>query len=238
MSTNLEESHYFESTYGKIHYRSIPIERIRDQRIKENQPVIFFLHGASKKTQTVNHWNPLQNQINKHCIAIKVDTLGNGLSHFYGREIEETFEIKKASLVELINHLTGRFSNRKIGICGRSLGGALAIEIAVELIQKIELLGLIAPGGLKRLADHLRKWEKHVNILWDVEDPVVPFQSFEYLRELDLAFLKLYTVGQTSETTVHSLPRTEAQTTTPTHVPELVAPQLFKQFLRDLCISD
>ncbi|MHA2168231.1 MAG: hypothetical protein ACXAAT_20475, partial [Candidatus Hodarchaeales archaeon] len=77
--------------------------------------------------------------------------------------------------------------------------------------------------------------DKPISILWDVKDPVVQFKSFEYLKKLNLLTLKLYTIGHTSETTVNSLPRTDAQNSSPTHVPELVAPQLFTQFLRDLC---
>ncbi len=230
-----EISHYFESTHGKIHYKSIPVEKLNDETGKK--PIIFFLHGASKKTQNADYWNPLHEQINNHCIPIKVDTLGNGLSHFYGREVEETFEIKLDSLIELVNQIITQFSNRRFGICGRSLGGALAVCIAAEIEDGIDLLGLIAPGGMKTLANRLIKWDKPISILWDVKDPVVPFQSFEFLKQLNLSTLKLYTLGRTSETTVNSLPRTDAQDANPTHVPELVTPQLFSQFLRDLCIQ-
>ncbi len=228
-----ETSHYFDSTYGKIHYTSIPVKNIKDQA--DQKPIIFFLHGASKKTQNVHFWNPLHESIVNHCIPIKVDTLGNGLSHFYGREIEETFDIKQDSLRELINHLTSQFSNKRFGIVGRSLGGALAVSIAAELDNKIDLLGLIAPGGLKTLTNQLIMWKKPISILWDVKDPVVPFQSFEFLKNLNLPALKLYTIGQTSEVTVNSVPRTDTHDATPTHVPELVAPQLFTHFLKDLC---
>ncbi|MHA2156805.1 MAG: hypothetical protein ACXABU_15790 [Candidatus Hodarchaeales archaeon] len=228
-----EDSHYFESTNGNIHYKSIPLEKLHDE--KEQMPIIFFLHGASKKTQNAEYWNPLQQQIINHCIPIKVDTLGNGLSHFYGREIEETFEIKLESLIELVNHITSQFSHRRFGICGRSLGGALASCIAAELEDGIDLLGLIAPGGMKTLANRLNKWNKPISVLWDVKDPIVPFQSFEFLKKLNISTLRLYTVGHTSEVTVISRSRTDAHDVTPTHVPELIAPQLFSQFLKDLC---
>ncbi|MHA2112221.1 MAG: hypothetical protein ACW98W_12125, partial [Candidatus Hodarchaeales archaeon] len=188
-----ETSHYFESTQGKIHYKSIPVDELNDKT--GQKPIIFFLHGANKKTQNVNYWNPLQEQIINHCIPIKVDTLGNGLSHFYGRIIEETFESKLNSLVELVSHITTKLPHRKYGICGRSLGGALAVCIAAELETKIDLLGLIAPGGMNTLASRLIKWDKPISILWDVKDPVVQFKSFEYLKKLNLLTLKLYTIG-------------------------------------------
>jgi pimeloyl-ACP methyl ester carboxylesterase len=228
-----EKSYYFESTHGKIHYRSIPVKILIEEKGKK--PIIFFLHGASKKTQNTEYWSPLQEQIYNHCIPIKVDTLGNGLSHFYGREIEETFEVKLDSLIELVDHLTTRIPHHKFGICGRSLGGALAVSIAAKIGKRIDLLGLIAPGGMKTFANLLHNWDKPISILWDVEDPIVPFQSLEYIKNLNLSSLKLYTLGYTSETTVQSISRTEVQDTAPTHVPELIAPQLFTQFLSELC---
>lgn len=233
MKKRSEISHYFDSTQGKIHIKSIPLEKLSDET--GQKPIIFFLHGASKKTQNTEYWNPIQEQINNHCIPIKVDTLGNGLSHFYGREIEETFEIKLESLIELVTHITNQFSHLRFGICGRSLGGALAACIAAEKESEIELLGLIAPGEMKTLAKRLIKWEKPISVLWDTDDPVVPFQSFEFIKNLNLSALKLYTIGHTSETNVTSLPRTDTHSATPTHVPELMAPELFTQFLKDLC---
>lgn len=75
-------------------------------------------------------------------------------------------------------------------------------------------------------------WKKPISILWDVDDPVVKFSNYSFIKQI-LTHQKLFTIGATSEKVEEQVIREGIKKS---HVSELLAPDLFEPFLKSLII--
>ena len=93
MEIKLDQSSYFEVDNGILHYKSPNLTDIKDDK-----PIILFLHGANRESQHTQFWNPVLNIMHKHCYPVRLDLFGHGQSTFKG-------QINQDKVVDSINHL-------------------------------------------------------------------------------------------------------------------------------------
>jgi len=104
-------------------------------------PPIYFIHGYNA---VASQWIPLARRLATRHTVHTPDLLGHGLSdnpeslEDFGHAIDES----------LIEHFTGSISERNPGILiGNSLGGWLAIRLALAHPERVRGLILISPAG-------------------------------------------------------------------------------------------
>lgn len=216
------KSEFLSVKEGKLHIK-IPIT------FNSKLPIILFLHGASPKSQHTEFWDPLINIITSICNPIFLDRFGHGKSE-PNSSIMVGVKEQILSIIQLIDYTLEKYQILNIIIVGRSQGGAYATRIAKEIPEKIKALGLIAPGGMKTNYKNLIEWNKSVSLLWDIEDPVVKFVNYQFVKDA-LDKQKLFTIGSTTEHTEKSIERASIKKS---HTPELMAPSLFEDFLKSI----
>ncbi|MDH5404121.1 MAG: lysophospholipase [Candidatus Heimdallarchaeota archaeon] len=211
---------FLETKFGEMYYEL----ETRSENRKEQ--LAIFIHGSNKQTQKINFWSPIRSIIQSQVNAVVIDLIGHGRSK--GTDIEMSFTDHVTSVKLLINHFTKKMEIRDLILIGRSYGGAIVQQLAID-IEDIASIGLIAPAGVEKYANQIKT--KKISILWDVNDPIIPFKQIEnYLNTNNE--IKLYTLGKPN-LNVNNLFYIGSDNN-PSHEPELQSPELFTRFLKSL----
>lgn len=207
-------SNFFEASNATIHYEF-------DESGKEK--LFFFLHGSHKEFQNTVYWEPILDEMKKHCSPLRIDTPGHGRSRF-NEGVLDNFDNKKSAVLEFIRDFIKNHPGFQYGIIGRSFGGALCLSL-LDSINELQFLGLIAPAGLPRMSEKLKTWGRPIHLLWDIKDPVIKFENYNIIKKLENKKL-LFTVGSTEDAVYAVDHRIDG-----THIPEREYPELFEKFL-------
>ncbi|MHA2274427.1 MAG: alpha/beta fold hydrolase [Candidatus Kariarchaeaceae archaeon] len=200
--------------------------------INPKLPFALFLHGASPNSQNTKFWTPIIDKIIPYCNPIFHDRFGHGMTELnLGQKIGIKLQI--SSIIQVMDHILETYNLVDIILIGRSQGGGYATRVAKTIPEKISKLGLIAPGSMKTNYKNLENWDKPISLLWDVDDPIVKFENYQYVKQV-VGTPKLFVIGESDENSVRSISRNEASKS---HAPELMAPNLFEAFMKSLVMQ-
>ncbi len=216
------ESKFLEVQGKKMHYKAF-LEH------GSNKPVCIFIHGASPESQHTEFWSPLLPIILKKYQPIFLDGYGHGLSAKPGPKEEVNFDSHLRLYREFIKTILVKENISSFVLVGRSLGGAIVHSLAKEFESNLQGIGLIAPGGASRTSKTLAGFTKKVSVLWDSSDPVVGFQTYGTISST-VKQVKLFVISADSSITC-VINQKRSPNVSPSHVPELQYPELFKEFL-------
>ncbi len=209
---------FFETSKGRIHYK---IGELGDK------PIIFFVHGASPSSQHTEFWNDILPIMERYCTPVRIDSYGHGKTEYNGQRAD--FMEKAEGIRELVENIIGQYPDRRYGMVGRSLGGAITQYLVSEpLGEKLDFIGLIAPAARERAKEWLKDWKKPVSVIWDTKDPAVSVSGYDYIKEV-VPQVRLFTAGEHPDAS-----KTVPQDKQPTHAPELVYPGLFELMMAEL----
>ncbi|WP_206812018.1 alpha/beta fold hydrolase [Paradesulfitobacterium ferrireducens] len=132
------------------------------EQMGNKQPTVVFVHGAGGSSR---HWFRQQVALNGVCRTIAVDLPGHGASG--GRLLSTVGEFAK-----FLADFTSSLFLDEFVVVGHSLGGAIALEFALEFPERLRGLILIGTGARLRvkpdILEALGKGEK-------------PFRNAEHL---------------------------------------------------------
>jgi 4,5:9,10-diseco-3-hydroxy-5,9,17-trioxoandrosta-1(10),2-diene-4-oate hydrolase len=140
MNGRLPEANYAQCANGyRIHY------------LDEGQgEVVVFLHGSGPGASGYSNFKgnyPLLVAAGYRCIV--PDHIGYGFS-----DKPTDVDHPLAFFVECIKQTLDVAGVKKCTLIGNSLGGAIALGLALDYPQLVQKLVLMAPGGLSELADY------------------------------------------------------------------------------------
>jgi pimeloyl-ACP methyl ester carboxylesterase len=127
-----------------LYMSSKNIEKIEPYYIEYKKPNVLFIHGLGSSSLT---WRDIPAALSEHFHSIVIDLIGFGQSA--KPENEEYYTIKgfSKSIADFLKKI-GIEKNKKISIIGHSLGGYIALQIAIENKDMIEKLVLFDSSGL------------------------------------------------------------------------------------------
>ncbi len=215
-----DQSSYFEVDNGILHYKSPNLSDI-----KNDKPIILFIHGANKESQHTEFWIPVMDIIHKYCYPVRLDIFGHGQSRHRG-------QINQDKIVEAIHHLISHIleisGQNSLMVIGRSYGGAIAQILASEN-DRVSGLGLIAPAGINSLYEKLKNWPNGISFLWDTKDPIISIKYLEKIYQVT-PNVNLFSIGEHEHAT-KSVLHENTVFKKATHAPELSSPELFEEFM-------
>jgi pyruvate dehydrogenase E2 component (dihydrolipoamide acetyltransferase) len=130
------ESRTLEAGGIRIHYQSAGGTRAG---LRNPSPPVVFLHGIGGSTAL---WQANLTALAMHHPVVAVDLPGHGLSDKPAGGY--SLEFFSAAITELLEEI----SSGPVILVGHSLGGHIALQVALDHPGKVERLSLVAPGGL------------------------------------------------------------------------------------------
>jgi pimeloyl-ACP methyl ester carboxylesterase len=125
------ESRHVRTSAGRVHVLEAPG--------RGGLPPLLVLHGFSAAGYL---YEGVLTRMRPHASRlIAPDMLGHGLSEMPGGGLEH--ERMRRALLEVVDHVV----DEPVVVFGNSLGGAAALELAMERPEKVRGLFLVAPGG-------------------------------------------------------------------------------------------
>ncbi|MCA0388079.1 MAG: alpha/beta hydrolase [Bacteroidetes bacterium] len=109
----------------------------------DGEPVVF-LHGLGSY---IPAWNKNLDFLSKHFRCIAVDLPGYGKSSKILHPA--TMDYYASVIIELMKIL----GYDKFTVCGHSMGGVIALKLAIDHSDKINKMVLVAPGGAETYSD-------------------------------------------------------------------------------------
>jgi 4,5:9,10-diseco-3-hydroxy-5,9,17-trioxoandrosta-1(10),2-diene-4-oate hydrolase len=157
----LPEGHYAQCANGyKMHYLD-----------KGEGEVVVFLHGSGPGASGYSNFKgnfPVLVEAGYRCLIL--DHIGYGFS-----DKPDNVDHPLSFFVQCIKQTLDCAGVKKCTLIGNSLGGAIAIGLALEYPELIEKLILMAPGGLSELAEYQQMpGMKKVFQVFGSAEPVTP----------------------------------------------------------------
>lgn len=107
-------------------------------------PPVVFLHGSGPGASGYSNFKQNFPALSAHHRLLAPDALGFGLSS-KPEDVHYSLRTLCDVTIQFVNHLgLDRFA-----LVGNSLGGAMAIQLALDLPDRVSRLVLMAPGGLE-----------------------------------------------------------------------------------------
>ena len=123
----------------RIHYHDVAPET------DSGGPPVLFLHGSGPGASGWSNFNANAEHLAERGLrSLMVDLPGYGLSD-KPEDAEYTFDFLGGAVMGLLDQL----GVETFAIVGNSMGGALAIHLALEHPERVSRLLLMAPGGLE-----------------------------------------------------------------------------------------
>lgn len=114
---------------------------------------IVFIHGLANYAPI---WNAQLAHLKDKYRCIAIDLPGNGLSTYI--DTQYTMEFYAESVIDCIEQL----NLNRVVLCGHSMGGLVAMTIALQAPQLVEKLILMAPAGIEYFAPLEVLWMKQL----------------------------------------------------------------------------
>jgi Predicted hydrolases or acyltransferases (alpha/beta hydrolase superfamily) len=113
----------------------------------DGEPVVF-IHGLGSY---IPAWSKNLDELSEQFRCIALDLPG------YGKSSKELHPGTMEYYSEVVVNLTAELGIEKFSVCGHSMGGTIALKLALLHPEKINKMVLIAPGG----AEIYTEEEKH-----------------------------------------------------------------------------
>ena len=175
----------------RVNYVDLPTgETIAYRKAGRNKQTLLFLHGNMSSSV---HFQPLMEMFEKHFTVYSLDLVGFGDSS-YNRQIESLEDFSK-DVTAFIEH----FDLKDLYIMGWSTGGGVALEAAVDNVDRVKGIFLLSSVGVQGLKVYKQKMSRFGTIISeriskreDIEtDPLQAGQHMLAIQNMDKDFFKL-----------------------------------------------
>lgn len=172
---------YIQTEFGRIYARTAG---------EKSDPLILGLHGWSQRNGW-HTWQPLMEPLaaaGYHIVSLDMPGWGQTPPLHLDRPLghDEAKQVILASLASLDPH-------RPAILMGKSWGGGLAIEVALEHPARIGALLLTAPAFMD--FDRLVALRPPVLLAWAEDDPVIPFHYMAKYQGIPTLIQVTYPTG-------------------------------------------
>lgn len=117
---------------------------IRDEGNKQGPPLLL-IHGSNASLHT---WEPWVRELGQHYRLISFDLPGHGLT---GATPEDDYSVEAMSRFTL--EIADLFQLDKVSLAGNSMGGAVALQFALDNPKRVAALIPVSASGMTRDAD-------------------------------------------------------------------------------------
>ncbi len=109
----------------------------------DGEPVVF-IHGLGSY---IPAWNKNLEELSRHFRCIALDLPG------YGKSSKPLHSATMDYYAEVIIKLMDKLGIGKFSVCGHSMGGVIALKMAIDFGDRLNKLVLVAPGGAETYSD-------------------------------------------------------------------------------------
>lgn len=110
-----------------------------------DKPALLLIHGANASLHT---WQPWVDKLRDDYRLISFDLPGHGLT---GATPEDDYS--RAAMARFTQEIITLFNLQRVTLVGNSMGGGVALQVALDAPQSVEALVLISSVGMQRDAD-------------------------------------------------------------------------------------
>jgi len=156
---------------------------------QQGGPLVLGIHGYSQRNGW-HTWEPLMQPLASAGFwVVSVDMPG------WGRSSADTDDNPVQTIVGILDKLEGdTASNQPAALMGKSWGGGIALEVALQYPDRVDKLILTAPA--RQNLDPLRQLRQPVLLAWSQDDPVIPYTyAQKYVECIPHIQLKTYASG-------------------------------------------
>ncbi|MCP4357749.1 MAG: alpha/beta hydrolase [Chloroflexi bacterium] len=161
---------------------------------KSSAPLILGIHGYSQRNGW-HTWEPLMRPLAKAGFwVVSVDMPGWGRSLPKKPEMMGNGNSVKV-IVQILDGLgVDTASNQPVALMGKSWGGGIALEVALQYPRRVSQLILTAPA--RQNFDPLRHLQQPVLLAWARDDAVIPYvYAQKYVEAVPTIQLETYATG-------------------------------------------
>jgi len=119
----------------------------------EGPETLVFIHGLGSYLPA---WSKNIAELRKHYRCIALDLPG------YGKSSRGTYSYDMSFFSEQVSQFLRQLSLKKPIIVGHSMGGQIALTLALQQPQQVGKLVLVAPAGFETFTDQERAWFQQV----------------------------------------------------------------------------
>jgi len=136
--------------FGQVH--ALPSGYDMHVRDLGKGPALVFIHGSGPGANAHSNFAPnFPALVEAGYRAVLPDLIGFGYSS-KPTGIDYTLELFTSTLVQLLDAM----DVRRCVLVGNSLGGAVALKIAIDYPERVQKLVLMAPGGIESREDYFQ----------------------------------------------------------------------------------
>lgn len=113
---------------------------------EQHQEAILFLHGSGPGVTAIANWKPALEELGEHFRCLAPDLYGFAESS----HPEVPLKNRQAWMdewIKQINQLLDYLNLDKVHVVGNSLGCSIALELLIEVPERIDKVVLMGPGG-------------------------------------------------------------------------------------------
>ena len=155
-----------------------------------DRPIVLGIHGWSKRNGW-HTWEPLMAPLAEAGYQVVcVDMPGWGQST---KTVDDSL-MGESAVLSTLSILDGLVVDKAAAIMGKSWGGGVALELALDYPERVGKLLLTAPAFQQ--FSLLSDIKQPVLLAWAEDDPIIPIQTAdEYMRSLHYCQLIEYKTG-------------------------------------------
>jgi pimeloyl-ACP methyl ester carboxylesterase len=170
---------WIETPHGKVYGKSAG---------ERGRPLVLGIHGYSQRNGW-HTWEPLMQPLaDAGFWVVSVDMPGWGKSAPGNGDPVPT-------IVAILDGLgMDAASNQPVALMGKSWGGGIALEVALQYPERVDKLILTAPA--RQNLDPLRNLQQPVLLSWAEDDQVIPYTTAQkYMERIPNIQLETYATG-------------------------------------------
>lgn len=115
--------------------------------------VIIFIHGLGSYLPA---WKKNISELKKHFRCLAIDLPG------YGKSSKGLYEGSMEFYADVVNEFISKLGLNKVAFAGHSMGGQIAMTMAIKYPEKVEKLILVDPAGFEYFTDGQKDWFREV----------------------------------------------------------------------------
>lgn len=120
-----------------------------DEGEMDNGTTLLFIHGLGSNLKA---WQKNIDSLKKHVRCIGIDLPG------YGESGTGAYAYDMSFFAESVSAFIEKMALEKVVLVGHSMGGQIAMHLALDSPQKVEKLVLIAPAGFEVFSEQEKSW--------------------------------------------------------------------------------
>ncbi|MBE2225308.1 MAG: alpha/beta fold hydrolase [Anaerolineae bacterium] len=172
---------YISTPYGNVFAKTLG---------DSDRPIVLGIHGWSKRNGW-HTWEPMMAPLAEagyQVVCVDMPGWGKSTTTVNGPLVGETAVLATISILDSLG------VDKAVAIMGKSWGGGVALELALDYPERVEKLLLTAPAFQQ--FSLLSDIKQPVLLAWAADDPIIPIQTAdEYMRGLHHCQLVEYETG-------------------------------------------